>query len=107
MTLKLCHAVPCLALALALAFSHGLRGPLHTRAKSRDHEIVRAQKQSVQKATPTHLQHHVMWSRILECSVKSLYVTGPSTECYFDGFLFKQVLTHDTIERTNSCERSE
>jgi hypothetical protein len=33
-------------------------GPLHTRAKNRDHEIVRAQKK-VFKAVPTHLQNHV------------------------------------------------
>ena len=52
-------------------------GSLHTRAKSRDHGIVRARcKRKCPKATvPTHPQHHVVvWSRILECSVK-LYVT--------------------------------
>jgi hypothetical protein len=31
---------------------------------------------------PTHLQNHVLWSRILKCSVKS-YVTKPSTKCCF------------------------
>ena len=35
------------------------------------------------KAIPRHLQNHVVWSRILKCSVKS-YVTGPSTKCYFN-----------------------
>jgi hypothetical protein len=45
-------------------------------------------------AIPTHLQNHVVWSRILECSVKP-YVTGPSTKCYVNKFLFMPVLTHD------------
>ena len=37
-----------------------LLGPLHTRAKSRDHEIVRAQKK-VSKGRPSrHLQSHVV-----------------------------------------------
>jgi hypothetical protein len=58
------------------------------------------------KAVPTHLQHHVVWSRILKCSVKS-YVTGPSTNCYFNGFLFMWVLIHDEIECINGCECSE
>ena len=29
-------------------------------------------------------------------SVKS-YVTEPSTKCYFNGFLFMRILTHDKI----------
>ena len=41
-----------------------------------------------------HLQSHVVWSRILNCSVKS-NVVGPSTKCYFNEFLFMRVLTHD------------
>jgi hypothetical protein len=51
---------------------------LHTRAKSRDYEIVRAQKKVFKGRPPRHLQNHVVWSRILKCSVKS-YVTMPST----------------------------
>ena len=51
-------------------------------------------KRKCPKAVPRHLQHHVVWSRTLECSVKS-YVTGPSTKCYFYEFLFMRVLTHD------------
>ena len=39
-------------------------GPLHTRATSRDHEIVRAQRKGP-KAVPTHIQNHVVWSRAL------------------------------------------
>ena len=35
------------------------------------------------KVVPWRLRNHVMWSRVVECSVKS-YVTGPSTECYFN-----------------------
>ena len=46
------------------------------------------------KAVPTHLQHHVVWSQTLECSVKS-YVTKPSTKCYFKEFLFIRILTRD------------
>ena len=52
------------------------------------------------KAFPTHLQNHILWSRILNCSVMS-YVIGPSTKCYFNEFLFMPVLTHDKIELIN------
>ena len=44
-------------------------------------------KRKCPKAIPTHLQNHVLWSRTLECSVKS-YVTGPSTKCHFKEILF-------------------
>ena len=44
------------------------------------------------KAVPTHLQKRVVWSRTLECSVKS-YVTGTSTTCYFSEF-FSHVGSH-------------
>ena len=83
-------------------------GPLHTRAKSRDRGICESPKEkSVQNAVPIHVQnHHVVWSRMFKCSVKS-YVTGPSTKCYFDVLLFMRVLTHDQIEWANGCERSE
>jgi hypothetical protein len=58
-------------------------------------------KEKCSKAVPTHLQNHVVvWSRILECSLK-LYVTGPSTKCYFNEFLFTQVLTHVKKNRIN------
>jgi hypothetical protein len=43
----------------------------------------------------THLQNHLVRSQTLECSVRS-YVTGPSTKCYFNGFLLMRVLTHYT-----------
>jgi hypothetical protein len=46
------------------------------------------------KVVRRHLQNHVLWSQILKCSVKS-YVTMPSTKCYFNEFLFIQILTHD------------
>ena len=49
------------------------------------------------KAVPRHLQNHVVWSRTLECSVKS-YVTWTSTKCYFNECLFMQTLTHDKME---------
>ena len=75
-------------------------GPLHTRAnKSRDqHEIVRAHKKVYKERPPSHnnLQNHIVWSRALKCSVKS-YVTGPSTKCYFNEYLFTHDLTHDKI----------
>ena len=63
-------------------------GPFHTRAKSCDHEIVRAQKK-VSKGrpkTPPKL-----------CSVKS-YVTDPSTNYYFNEILFMRAFTHGKIE---------
>ena len=90
----------CLTLKILEAWQrvlfHGLPDivlrPLHTRAKSCDHGIVRAQRK-VSTSVPRHLQNHVQWSRILKCSVKS-YVTVPSTECYFNKFLFIWVLTH-------------
>ena len=64
-----------------------LLGPLHTwRAKIRDHEIVRAQKQ-YPKAVSRHFQNHVVWSWTLRCSVKS-YVTRPSTKWYFYVIMF-------------------
>ena len=81
---------------------YGRLGPLHTWAKNRDHEIVRAQKK-VLKVVLRHLQNHVMWSRILKYSVKA-YVTGPSTKCYFNTFLFMPVLMHDKIAWVNGYE---
>jgi hypothetical protein len=49
-------------------------------------------------AVPRHLQNHILvWSRTLEYSLKS-YVTGPSTKCYFNKFLFMHALIHDRIE---------
>ena len=62
--------------------------PLHTWAKSHDHEFVRAQKK-VSKDRPNRPPK--------SCSVKS-YVTGPLTNCYFNEFPFMRVLTHDKIE---------
>ena len=56
-------------------------------------------KRKCPKAIPTHLPNRVVWSRTLECSVKS-YVTRPSTKCYFNDFLFMRVLTHDEIKWT-------
>jgi hypothetical protein len=74
---------------IGLAFT--TLGSLHTQAKSRDHEIVRAQKK-VSKCHPKTPPKYVVWSWILKCSVKS-YVLGPSTKYYFNEFLFMQVLT--------------
>ena len=71
-------------------------GPLHTQAKSRDHEIVRP-KRKVSKANPRHFQIHVAWSQILKCSVKP-YMGGSLTKCYVNEFLFTRVLTHDKTE---------
>ena len=45
----------------------GTKGHFHTRANSRDHETMRAQKKvSVQKPSQDHLQNHVVWSWILQ-----------------------------------------
>ena len=58
-------------------------GPLHTWAKEPWPWNRESPKESrVHKP----LQHHVVWSRILKCNVKS-YVIGPSTKHYFDEFL--------------------
>ena len=62
-------------------------------------------KRKCSKAVPTRLPNHVVWSRTLECSVKS-YVTRPSTKRYFNELLFTQVLTHDKTEYIHGCERS-
>jgi hypothetical protein len=40
-------------------------------------------------------------SRALKCSVKS-YVTGPSTKCYFDEFLYSFSVTHRRIFKDQS-----
>ena len=56
-------------------------------------------KRKCPHAVPTHLQNHVVWSRVFKCSVKP-YVTWPSTQCYFNEFLFTHVLTHDKVEST-------
>ena len=42
-------------------------------------------KRKCPQVAPRHLQNHVVWSRILNCSVKP-YVTGPSINCYFNEF---------------------
>ena len=55
--------------------------PLHTQAKSRDWEILRAQMK-VSKGRPNTLQNHVMWSRALKRSVKSC-TTGPLNQKLF------------------------
>ena len=61
-------------------------------------------KRKCSKAIPIHSQNYVVWSWALKCSVKS-YVTGPSTKCYFNEFLFMWILTHDFIffKSLNSC----
>ena len=51
-------------------------------------------KRKCPKVVPRYLQNQVLWSWTLKCSVKS-YVTGASTKCYFNEFLFMRVLTHD------------
>ena len=65
-------------------------GPLHKRVKSRDHEIVRAQKK-IYKGHPKTLSKSCRWSQTLKCSVKS-HVIAPSTKCYFKECPSKQVL---------------
>ena len=90
---------PCLLTEILFDRTHGEAinlGPLYTRAKSHDHEIVIARKK-VSKGRPNTFQHHVVWSWILKCSVKP-YVPGPSTKCHFNEFLCMQVLLHDKIE---------
>jgi hypothetical protein len=66
-------------------------GPLPTRARTM--RLWQPKRQCV-KVVPRHFQNHVVWSRTLKCTMKS-YVTGPSTKCNFDEFLFMWVLTYD------------
>ena len=63
-------------------------------------------QESVRRPSQGTSKNHVVRSQTLKYSVKS-YVTGPSTKCYFDEFIFMQILTHDKIELTNGSERSE
>jgi len=72
-------------------------GPLHARAKSRDHEVVGVQKKVSKGRTKTPPKSCSVKSQTLKCSVKSC-VTGPSTKFYFNGSLFIWVLTRDKIE---------
>ena len=77
--------------------------PLHTRAKSCDHEIVRAQKKVAKgrpKAPPKSC------SVVMDPGVKP-YGIGLSIKCYFNKFLFMRALTHEKIEYINGYERSE
>ena len=90
--LKSGFAPPCVSVERWYCLMVGL-GSLPTQAKSCDHEIFRAHKKCP-KVVIRRPQNHVVWSRILKCSVKP-YVTGPSTKCYFDEILFMWVLTHD------------
>ena len=59
---------------------------LYTWSKSRDHEIVRAQKECP-KAVPIHFQNHVMWSRDLVVQCEAM-CDRFSTKCYFNKSLF-------------------
>ena len=71
------------------------KGPLHTRVKSCDHDIVRAQKK-VSKGRPKTRPKSRRVVTDPKWSVKSC-VTGPSTTCYFNESLFTQVLTRHEI----------
>ena len=51
-------------------------------------------------------RNDVVWSRNLKCILKPC-VIGPLTKCYFNEFLFMQVLTDDKIEYMSGCERLE
>ena len=72
-------------------------GPLHTQGWRPVTMKLWEPKRKCPKAVQRHLRNHVVWSWTLKCSAKP-YVTGPSTKCYFNGFLFMRVLTHDKVE---------
>ena len=81
-----------------------LRAAPHTRPRAVTMKLWEP-KRKCPKAIPTHLQ--TTFSVVpLKCSVKS-YVTGSTTKCYFNQYLFMCVLTHDTIKWIDGCERSE
>ena len=67
---------------------------LHAEAKSRDHEILRAQKKCP-KAVRDTSQNHVVWSRVLKYSVKS-YVTALN-QMLFQWILLMGVRAHNEI----------
>ena len=71
-------------------------GPLHTRAKSRDHEIVRARKK-VSKGCPEAPPKSCSVVTDLKYNVKP-YVTGPSTKFCLNECLFMQVRKYDKID---------
>ena len=49
--------------------------------------------ESPKESVPRHVRIHVVWSRALKCSVKSI-VIEPSTKCYFNEFLFMRGPLH-------------
>ena len=72
-------------------------GSLHTRAKSCDHEIVRAQKK-VSKDRPKTPPKSC--SVVMDYQVYCEVIRDQaSTKCYFNEFFSYGVLTHSIIER--------
>ena len=69
-------------------------GPLHKRAKSRDHDIVRAQKKCP-KAILRHFQNHVVQSRVFKWSVKS--------KC--PGYFEEKIIHHNHMLQLIHCNR--
>jgi hypothetical protein len=84
--------------------SASTRATLHTSQRAVTLRL-REPKRKCSKAVPRHIQNHVVWSRTLKCSVWS-YVMGPSNAISMNFYLCG-FLTHDRIEETNGCERSE
>jgi hypothetical protein len=80
-----------------------LLSPILIRATSHEPRAVTMKlwepKSKWPKAIPRHFQNHVVWSRILKCSVKS-YVIRPSIECYFNECPIMQVLAHDKLNKS-------
>ena len=58
----------------------GLRATSHTSPRAETMKLWEPRRKCP-KAILTHLQNHVVWSRILKCNWKS-YVTKPSTKYY-------------------------
>ena len=61
-----------------------LRATSHMSQESWPRNCKSPGKGKCAKVVPRHLQNHVVWSRILKCSVKPWYVTRASTKCYFN-----------------------
>ena len=53
-------------------------------------------KRKCPKPIPRYFQNHVVWSRVLKCSVKS-YAIGPQPNAISMNFYSCEILTHETI----------
>ena len=84
-----------------------LLGPLHKRAKSHDHESVRAQKKRMINDHPKTASILVWRGHGSSSIVRSHMWPGSQSTATSMIFLLTRIVTHDKVEETNGCERSE